>query len=150
MNYVLAAPADGIPTEQVLQRITAATGLAAYSEKQFRWLTMGYYLKNTGIPISIGISLLMVFLVGISIVGQTFYQFALQNERYFGALKAMGTSSATLTKMILLQAALVALVGFGTGSGLGGIFGLIGGGQDSKIAFATPWPLLLISLFSSC
>jgi putative ABC transport system permease protein len=145
LNYVLAAPTDGVALETVLKRIRQQTGLAAYSEDQFRWLTMGYYLKNTGIPISIGISLFMVFLVGISIVGQTFYQFALQNERYFGALKAMGTNSATLTKMILLQAFLVALVGFGSGAGLGGIFGLIGGGKNSKMAFYTPWPLVVIS-----
>lgn len=145
LNYVLAAPADGMPVSEVTRGIHEATGLAAYSEEEFRWLTMGYYLKNTGIPVSIGISLLMVFLVGMSIVGQTFYQFALQNERYFGALKAMGTSSMTLTKMILLQALLVGLVGYGGGAGLGGIFGLIAGGQDSKIAFATPWPMVVIS-----
>ena len=145
LNFVLAAPADGLPVSEVTRRIRAETGLAAYSEQEFRWLTMDYYLKNTGIPISIGISLLMVFLVGMSIVGQTFYQFALQNERYFGALKAMGTSGATLTKMILLQALLVGLVGYGAGAGLGGIFGLVAGGQDSKIAFATPWPMVAIS-----
>ncbi len=57
----------------------------------------------------------------------------------------MGTSAATLTKMILLQALLVGLVGFGGGAGLGGIFGMIAGGQDSKMAFNTPWPLVLIS-----
>jgi putative ABC transport system permease protein len=145
LNYVLAAPADGMTAKQTAEKITAATGLAAYTENDFRWLTIEYYLKNTGIPVSIGISLAMVFLVGMSIVGQTFYQFALQNERFFGALKAMGTSSWTLTKMILLQALLVGLVGFGTGAGLAGIFGLTAGGQDSKIALATPWPLLVIS-----
>ena len=145
MNYVLAAPVDGMPIDQVTRNIREETGLSAYTEQQFRWLTIGYYFKNTGIPISIGISLAMVFLVGMSIVGQTFYQFALQNERYFGALKAMGTNSLTLTKMILLQATVVGLVGFGAGAGLGGIFGLIAGGQDSKIAFATPWPLLVFS-----
>jgi putative ABC transport system permease protein len=145
MNYVLAAPVDDIPIDQVTRNIRQTTGLAAYTELQFRWLTIGYYFKNTGIPISIGISLAMVFLVGMSIVGQTFYQFALQNERYFGALKAMGTNSLTLTKMILLQAMIVGLVGFGSGAGLGGIFGLLAGGQDSKIAFATPWPLLVFS-----
>ena len=145
LNYVLAAPADGVPLSEVTERIRKETGLAAYTEQEFRWVTMGYYLKNTGIPVSIGISLAMVFLVGMSIVGQTFYQFALQNERYFGALKAMGTSSMTLTKMILLQALLVGLVGFGGGAGLGGIFGLLAGGQDSKVAFATPWPMVVIS-----
>jgi putative ABC transport system permease protein len=145
LNYVLAAPADGVPIQEVTRRIREETGLAAYTEQQFRWLTMDYYLQNTGIPISIGLSLAMVFLVGMSIVGQTFYQFALQNERYFGALKAMGTSAVTLTKMILLQALLVGLVGFGGGAGLGGIFGLLAGGQDSKVAFATPWPMVVIS-----
>jgi putative ABC transport system permease protein len=145
LNYVLAAPADGLTAQQAADRIAAATGLAAYTENGFRWHTIIYYLKNTGIPVSIGISLAMVFLVGMSIVGQTFYQFALQNERYFGALKAMGTSSWTLTKMILLQALLVGLLGFGAGAGLAGVFGLTAGGQDSKIALATPWPLLLLS-----
>jgi len=47
--------------------------------------------------------------------------------------------------MILLQALLVGLVGFGAGAGLAGIFGLVAGGQDSKIALATPWPLLAVS-----
>ncbi len=147
LNYVLVAPADRQDAEAVAKQIAKVTGLAAYTEDQFRWLTMGYYLKNTGIPISIGLSLLMVFLVGMSIVGQTFYQFALQNERYFGALKAMGTSSWTLTKMILLQGLLVGLVGFGAGAGLAGVFGLTAGGQDSKVALSTPWQLLVISFF---
>jgi len=148
LNYVLAAPADGVSTEEVTRRITAATGLAAYSEQDFRWLTMKYYLENTGIPISIGISLAMVFLVGMSIVGQTFYQFALVNERFFGALKAMGTNAVTLTKMILLQATLCGLVGFGTGAGLAGILGIFAGGPDSKLALATPWPLAILSFIT--
>jgi putative ABC transport system permease protein len=145
LSYILASPEAGKDAKAVTKRITAVTGLAAYTESEFRWLTMEYYLKNTGIPISIGLSLFIVFLVGMSIVGQTFYQFALQNERFFGALKAMGTSSWTLTKMILLQALLVGLVGFGSGAGLAGIFGLLAGGQDSKVAYSTPWPLPLVS-----
>jgi putative ABC transport system permease protein len=148
MSYVLASPQPGLDAATVANKIAAATGLAAYTENQFRWLTMEYYLKNTGIPISIGLSLIIVFMVGMSIVGQTFYQFALQNERFFGALKAMGTSSWTLTKMILLQALLVGLVGFGIGAGFAGIFGLLAGGQDSKVAYSTPWPLLILSFFA--
>jgi putative ABC transport system permease protein len=48
--------------------------------------------------------------------------------------------------MILLQALIVGLVGYGAGAGLGGVFGLFAGGPDSKIAFATP-PLLVIISF---
>jgi putative ABC transport system permease protein len=39
----------------------------------------------------------------------------------------------------------VGLVGFGIGAGFAGIFGLLAGGQDSKVAYATPWPLLVLS-----
>ncbi len=148
MNYVLAAPQDGLTSEEVSRRISSQTGLGAFPEAQFRWLTIKYYLLNTGIPVSFGLSLAMAFLVGISIVGQLFYQFARENERFFGALKAMGTDSATLTKMILLQASLVGLVGFGGGAGLTGLFGFVAGRPGSNIELITPWLLVVISFFS--
>jgi putative ABC transport system permease protein len=49
MNYILAAPKEGYTTEQVLENIQRTTGLAAYDEDGMRWLTMNYYLRNTGI-----------------------------------------------------------------------------------------------------
>lgn len=143
--YILAAPKDGVPTQTVIANIEKTTGLAAYTEDGYRWHTMGYYLKNTGIPVSIGVSLAMVFVIGTGIAGQTFYAFALQNERFFGALKAMGVSGTTLTHMILLQSLLVGLIGFGIGGGLASIFGFAAGPQ-SKIAFAAPWELAAIAL----
>src|SRR5262249_33843168 len=143
LNYILVAPLNGLTVEQVAERITKATGLAAYPEDGLRWLTMKYYMKNTGIPINIGISLLLVFVVGMAIAGQTFYAFALQNERYFGALKAMGTSSLTLIKMIVVQSLTVGLIGYGIGAGAATLIGWLGKG--GKLAFFTPYQLLVIS-----
>ena len=142
--YVLAAPKPGVPLATVMENIRKTTGLAAYTEDGYRWHTMGYYLKNTGIPVSIGISLMMVFVIGTSIAGQTFYAFALQNERFFGALKAMGVSGITLTRMIVLQSLLVGLIGFGIGGGMAGIFGLLAG-SNSKVAYLAPWQLAAIA-----
>ncbi|MEW6735761.1 MAG: ABC transporter permease [Acidobacteriota bacterium] len=143
LNYILVAPQDGLTIDQVAQNINKTTGLAAYSGDGLRWLTMKYYLRNTGIPINIGISLLLVFTVGIAIAGQTFYAFALQNERYFGALKAMGTSSLTLVKMIVVQSLTVGLIGYGIGAGMATLIGWLG--QGGRLAFFTPYQLLLIS-----
>ena len=82
------------------------------------WDTIDYYLKYTGIPINFGITALLGFLVGTAIAGQTFYNFTLENLKQFGALKAMGATNLRIVGMILLQATVVGLLGYGIGVGL--------------------------------
>ena len=60
-------------------------------------------LKNTGIGINFGTTILLGFVVGMAIAGQTFYLFTVEDLRHFGALKAMGASTARLARMILSQ-----------------------------------------------
>jgi putative ABC transport system permease protein len=54
--------------------------------------------------------------------GQTFYLFTVENLRQFGALKAMGVSNPRIVGMILLQASVVGLIGYGLGIGLTAAF----------------------------
>ena len=58
------------------------------------------------------------FIVGLSISGQTFYTFILENLEKFGALKAIGAKGNELVYMILFQATFTALTGYGLGIGL--------------------------------
>ena len=74
-------------------------------------------MKYTGIPINFGIAVVLGFIVGTAIAGQTFYNFTLDNLRHFGALKAMGAGNGLLLRMILLQAVLVGVIGYGLGVG---------------------------------
>ena len=74
-------------------------------------------------------SVMVAFLIGTLIAGQTFYNFTMDNLRHFGALKAMGASNRTLLSMILLQAGLVGVIGFGIGTGLACLMGLAIAGQ---------------------
>jgi putative ABC transport system permease protein len=60
----------------------------------------------------------MSFIVGLSISGQTFYTFVLENIEKFGALKAIGAKRRELIGMILFQASFTALTGYGLGIGL--------------------------------
>jgi putative ABC transport system permease protein len=55
------------------------------------------------------------FLVGLTISGQTFYTFILENLDKFGALKAIGAKSRELVYMILFMATFTALTGYGLG-----------------------------------
>jgi putative ABC transport system permease protein len=58
------------------------------------------------------------FIVGLSISGQTFYTFILENLEKFGALKAIGAKGRELVYMILFMATFTALTGYGLGVGL--------------------------------
>ena len=143
MTFVLAKTKPNESPEEVAQKIEQATGLKAKTSKQFVWMTINYYLKFTGIPINFGITVVLGFLVGTAIAGQTFYNFTLENLKQFGALKAMGLSNMRIVGMILLQAAVTGLLGFGLGVGAAAWFGRAT--QGGELAFYTPWQLLPIT-----
>ena len=126
LSFVLAEAAAGISVEEVCRRIEEQTGLRAVTGKQFEWMTMWYYMQKTGIPFNFGITVLLGFIVGTAIAGQTFYLFTIENLKQFGALKAMGAGNWRLMGMILLQALLVSVIGFGLGIGAATWFGTIG------------------------
>ncbi|MCK9619101.1 MAG: ABC transporter permease [Methylobacter sp.] len=143
LSFVLVKAKPGQDLAVLTRRIRATTGLAAYTSEEFKSLTYEYFMRNTGIPINFGISVLLGFIVGAAIAGQTFYNFTLENLRQFGVLKAMGTSNWTLLRMILLQAVLVGTIGYGLGVGLTALFGY--SMRNSILAFKFPWQLLMFS-----
>lgn len=143
LSFVLVKAKPGTDLMALKTRIQDTTGLAAYTQAEFKRLTYTYFMKNTGIPINFGMSVLLGFIVGAAIAGQTFYSFTMENLRQFGVLKAMGASNGTLLRMILLQAALVGVIGYGLGVGLTSLFGW--SMRNTILAFKFPWQLLLFS-----
>ena len=143
LSFVLVKAKPGQDLKELTERITRVTGLAAYTREDFEKLTVNYFMKYTGIPINFGIAVVLGFIVGTAIAGQTFYNFTLDNLRQFGALKAMGAQNGTLLKMILLQAVTVGLIGYGLGVGLASLIGYVSRG--SELAFRMPWQLLAVS-----
>jgi len=143
LSFVLVKAKPGGDIPALAKRIRESTGLAAYTQQEFKDLTFNYFMKNTGIPINFGISITLGFIVGAAIAGQTFYNFTLENLRQFGVLKAMGTSNWVLLRMILLQAILVGSTGYGLGVGLTALFGYAM--RNTILAFKFPWQLLLFS-----
>lgn len=118
LSFVLAEPASDEAPEAVAKRITATTGLRAWTENELSDATFWWYWVNTGIPVSFGTTILLGLFVGIAISGQTFYSFVLDNLKYLAALKAMGASTLLLCRMLLLQAFTAGFIGFGLGVGL--------------------------------
>ena len=145
LSGVLASPQPGQEPSAVARRITEATGLRAYTKSEFFWITIWWYIKNTGIPVAFGATVLIGFIVGLAISSQTFYSFVLENLRNLGALKAMGASDRTLAGMIMLQTLTVGFVGYGCGVGLATVFGSMCI-RKGMPPFFLPWQLPLITL----
>jgi putative ABC transport system permease protein len=143
LSFIIAKAKPGEELGALKERIERDTGLAAYTQWEFSKLTYTYFMKYTGIPINFGIAIILGFLVGTAIAGQTFYNFALDNLKYFGALKAMGTSNWVLLRMIMLQAAITGMIGYGLGVGAASMFGLLSG--RSELAFRLLWQTLAVT-----
>jgi putative ABC transport system permease protein len=127
------------------RRIAARTGLQALSKDQFKWLTMKYYLQHTGIPINFGTTVLLAFLVGCAIAGQTFYLFTVENLKQFGTLKAMGLSDRKVVGIILVQAFVAGSIGYGLGVGLATLYGIVAQKDMPLLAFFLPWQVLAVT-----
>lgn len=152
LSFILAAPAPGRTAREVAREIERETGLRAFTEGELRWSTMWWYVKNTGIPINVGTLVLLGFIVGTVISGQTFYSFVYENTRNLGALKAMGAGTPTLCLMLLLQSLAVGFIGYGIGLGVVAILGenML---QLGKVPFLLLWQIpaaVGVAIFAIC
>jgi putative ABC transport system permease protein len=143
LAFILAAPNQDSELANTARQIEKETGLKAFTDEEFFWSTIGWVFKNTGIPFSFSITIIMGLLVGVAVSGQTFYSFILENLKYLGALKAMGASTALLCRMLILQAFLVGFIGFGIGVGISSIFGHLAIGK-SGFPFFMPYQILIV------
>jgi putative ABC transport system permease protein len=122
MSFVVVKTAAGEDEQIVKARIDEQTGLQALTSSEFHWRSIHYYLKRTGIAINFGTTVILGFIIGAAIAGQTFYIFVIENLRQFAALKAVGVENRQILGMVLLQAAIVAFIGYSLGLGVCAMF----------------------------
>ena len=117
ISYVLVEPKSASDIPQIKKQVEAL-GYQARTKEEFMTQTADFFIYQTGGGTNILIMTAISFIVGLSISGQTFYTFILENLERFGALKAIGTRSRVLVGMILFQATFTAFTGYGLGVGL--------------------------------
>ncbi|TWB23158.1 ABC transporter permease [Nitrospirillum bahiense] len=116
-SYILVEPKTASDAAVIAGRVHAM-GYLALTKDQFIDKIAAFYTFRTGLGTNILLMTVISFIVGLSISGQTFYTFIIENLEKFGALKAIGAKSRELVAMILFQAAFTALTGYGLGIGL--------------------------------
>ncbi len=142
LSFVLVQGKPGADPAEVCRRIHLRTGLQAQTREEFAWTTILHYMRKTGIPMNFGITVLLGFIVGAAIAAQTFYLFTIENLKQFGVLKAMGAGNPRLVAMILFQAMVVAVIGYGLGIGAAAAFGHVCR-ESARLAFFMPWQVMV-------
>lgn len=117
LAYVLVEPKSSDAIPHIKEEIKKL-GYEALTKEEFIKKVSTFYKYKTGLGINVMLMTVISFVVGLSISGQTFYTFILENLEKFGALKAIGAKGRELIYMILFQAGFTALTGYGLGIGL--------------------------------
>ncbi len=115
--FILIEPKNLAAMPYIKQQV-AHMGYLALTKDEFIQKTATFYKYQTGLGTNVLIMTVISFIVGLSISGQTFYTFILENLEKFGALKAIGAKGKELVFMILFQATFTSLTGYGLGIGL--------------------------------
>lgn len=117
MSYVLVEPKSADDVRYIQSQIKEL-GYQALTREQFTQKISNFYKYKTGLGMNVLIMTVISFIVGLSVSGQTFYSFVLENLEKFGALKAIGAKNRELVIMIMVQASFSCMIGYGLGVGL--------------------------------
>jgi putative ABC transport system permease protein len=104
---------------QVVDNINKTlTGVRAWDGDVLAISTLQEVLATNGIAASFGSLIGFAILSGFVIIGLTLYSAAIDRIKDYGTLKAIGATNGYITRLILLQAFLVAMIGYVIGRGM--------------------------------
>jgi putative ABC transport system permease protein len=146
ISYIIVKCQSPEVIADVQRSINALGDVEAFTREQFALRTIDFILKETGIGVNFGITIVLGFIVGVLLSAAVFYQFTVENLRNFAVLKAMGATATMLVGMVLLQAVIAAIIGYGIGVGAASAFTLLVRAASTELDAMMPWQLLLGSL----
>ena len=118
-SYLLAKVNSGVDAGEVCDAIEEGLPhLTAMTSKQYSDVSIGFWMTRTGIGISFGAATLLGLLVGVVMVGHTLYAMVLDHISEYATLRAIGMNEHELLTILIIQSALVALMGIGLGTAL--------------------------------
>jgi putative ABC transport system permease protein len=135
LSFVLVGAKAGTDPQALADRIAADTGMKAVTRLNFAQAGVDFIIENTGIPISFGAAIGLGVLVAIIITALTLSMFITENQKNFGALKAIGVTNQQILVMVLSQALLVGFIGYGLGIGGTATFLYLGRGTPGLSGF---------------
>ena len=112
-TFLLVKLADPMTTEAVRDEIKARlSNVDVLTQAEFRTRSLDHWLFGTGAGVALIGGAILGILVGTVIVAQTLYSSTKDHLNEFATLRALGSSSGYIYKVILAQAGLSAVIGY--------------------------------------
>lgn len=135
----------GFNREQVIANINnTIVGVKAWDSTDLKNTTAKFITITSNIGTSIGSLVVFAIISGFFIIGLTLYSAALDRLKDYGTLKAIGATNGYVTKLILMQSFLFAIIGFVIAQLM--LFGFQKGVASAGLVLNFP-PILVLGLF---
>ena len=111
--FIIASVEDGYSDKEVINRLRKSlSNVDVYTKDEFSRKTRLYWTIETGVGLSFLITILISFLIGMLIVGQTIYNSTIEYLKEFGTLKAIGATNLNIYQIIFSEALINASIGY--------------------------------------
>lgn len=112
-NFVMVKVEAGADSRAVAKALQENLGdeVKVMAKEDYETTIYGYLLRATPIGITFGTSTIFGLIVGFVIVSLSMFSAVVDNLREFGTLKALGTTTADLAKLLFVQSVAYAMVG---------------------------------------
>ncbi len=87
-------------------------GVRAWKRGDFKQTTVSKIVKESNIGLSFGSLVVFAIVSGFFIIGLTLYSSTFDRVKDYGTLKAIGANNSYISKLVILQSFLYAIVGF--------------------------------------
>lgn len=116
-TYILVKLDPGADAEAVRGQILARLPHNdVYTRAEWASRSRRYWLENTGLGVSMVMTVFLGCLVGLIVVAQTLYASTMEHLKEFGTVKAIGGSNGDIYRILIRQASAAALVGYVLGA----------------------------------
>ena len=137
-TFYLVSAKPGVDIEGLRQELSSRlSNVSVLTKAQFLKRNLDYWLFGTGAGVALLGGAALGLIVGTVIVAQTLYSSTKDHMNEFATLRALGSSSAYLHKVILAQAAFSAILGYALGMAVA-IVVVLGSGKTALPIALTP------------
>jgi len=138
--FILVKAAPGVSITDLRQRLLSELrDVDVRTNAEFSRMTQIYWMFTTGAGIAVLLAALLGLVVGVVVVAQTIYATTMDHLREYGTLKAMGATNGYLYRVIIQQAVISAVIGYGLAMVVSHF--VVAGSQRGGAAILLPTPV---------